>query len=42
MKTIGIVGGAAWPSSLVYHRMINEEVARPLGILGTPARFRGL
>lgn len=31
MKTIGIVGGVAWPSSLVYYRLINEEVARRLG-----------
>jgi aspartate racemase len=31
MKTIGIVGGLAWPSSLVYYRIINEEVARRLG-----------
>ncbi|MGL4961697.1 MAG: aspartate/glutamate racemase family protein [Inquilinus sp.] len=31
MKTIGIVGGVAWPSSLVYYRIINEEVARRLG-----------
>jgi len=31
VKTIGIVGGVAWPSSLVYYRIINEEVARRLG-----------
>lgn len=31
MKTIGIVGGVAWPSSLVYYRIINEEVARRMG-----------
>lgn len=31
MKTIGIVGGVAWPSSLMYYRIINEEVARRLG-----------
>lgn len=24
MKTIGIVGGIAWPSTLVYYRTINE------------------
>ncbi|MGV2419906.1 MAG UNVERIFIED_CONTAM: aspartate racemase, partial [Staphylococcus saprophyticus] len=24
MKTIGIVGGIAWPSSLVYYKTINE------------------
>ena len=31
MKTIGIVGGVAWPSSLVYYRKINELVAQRLG-----------
>lgn len=31
MKTIGIVGGVAWPSSLVYYRTINTLVARRLG-----------
>ena len=28
MKTIGIVGGIAWPSTIVYYRTINELVAR--------------
>jgi aspartate racemase len=31
MKTIGIVGGIAWPSSIVYYRLINEMVAERLG-----------
>lgn len=31
MKTIGIVGGIAWPSTLVYYRIINELVAERLG-----------
>ena len=31
MKTIGIVGGIAWPSSIVYYRVINELVARRSG-----------
>jgi Asp/Glu/Hydantoin racemase len=31
MKTIGIVGGVAWPSSIVYPRIINELVAKRLG-----------
>ena len=31
MKTIGIVGGIAWPSSIVYYRIINERVAQRLG-----------
>jgi aspartate/glutamate racemase len=30
MKTIGIVGGIAWPSSIVYYRIINELVAQRL------------
>ncbi len=31
MKTIGIVGGVAWPSSIAYYRTINELVARRMG-----------
>lgn len=31
MKTIGIVGGIAWPSSIAYYRIINERVAHRLG-----------
>jgi aspartate racemase len=31
MKTIGIVGGIAWPSSIVYYRLINEMVSERLG-----------
>lgn len=31
MKTIGIVGGVAWPSSMVYYRLINEEIAKRMG-----------
>ena len=31
MKTIGIVGGIAWPSSIVYYRIINERIASRLG-----------
>jgi aspartate/glutamate racemase len=27
VKTIGIVGGLAWPSSAIYYRTINELVA---------------
>jgi aspartate racemase len=34
MKTIGIVGGVAWPSTIVYYRAINELVARRLGGTG--------
>jgi aspartate racemase len=31
MKTIGIIGGVAWPSSLVYYQKINELTAQRLG-----------
>lgn len=31
MKTIGIVGGVAWPSTLVYYRLINSMIAERLG-----------
>ena len=34
MKTIGIVGGIAWPSTIVYYRTINELVARRRGGTG--------
>ena len=34
MKTIGIVGGVAWPSTIVYYRAINELVAQRLGGAG--------
>lgn len=31
MQTIGLLGGMAWPSSLVYYRLLNQEVERRLG-----------
>jgi aspartate racemase len=31
MKTIGLLGGMSWESSIAYERIINEEVARRLG-----------
>jgi aspartate racemase len=31
VKTIGIVGGMAWPSSAICYRTINELVAKRLG-----------
>ncbi|MBA3871884.1 MAG: aspartate/glutamate racemase family protein [Anaerolineae bacterium] len=31
MKTIGLLGGMSWESSLEYYRIINEEVKRRLG-----------
>ena len=31
MKTIGLIGGMSWESSLEYYRIINEEVKTKLG-----------
>jgi aspartate racemase len=31
MKTIGLIGGMSWESSLEYYRIINEEVRQRLG-----------
>jgi aspartate racemase len=33
MKTIGIIGGVSWQSSIEYYRLINEMVAKKLGPL---------
>jgi aspartate racemase len=33
MKTIGMIGGMSWESSIEYYRIINEEVKRRLGDL---------
>jgi aspartate racemase len=33
MRTIGLLGGMSWESSLHYYRLINEEVRRRLGAL---------
>ena len=31
MKTIGLVGGMSWHSTVTYYRLINEQVAARLG-----------
>jgi aspartate racemase len=31
MKTIGLLGGMSWESSLVYYRAINEGIKSSLG-----------
>jgi aspartate racemase len=33
MKTIGLLGGMSWESSIIYERILNEEVRRRLGRL---------
>jgi aspartate racemase len=35
MKTIGMIGGAGWPSTLEYYRIINQETNRRLGGLNS-------
>ena len=35
MKTIGMIGGLAWPSTVTFYRTINEEIARRLGDEGS-------
>ena len=31
MKTIGLLGGMSWESTVPYYRLINQAVARRLG-----------
>ncbi|MGB3068180.1 MAG: amino acid racemase [Ottowia sp.] len=31
MKTVGLIGGVAWPSTLVYYRLLNEQIQAELG-----------
>ena len=31
MKTIGLIGGMSWESTVEYYRIINQEVSRRLG-----------
>ena len=33
MKTIGLIGGMSWKSSLEYYRIINEKIKEELGDL---------
>lgn len=35
MKTIGMIGGAGWPSTLEYYRIINQETSKILGGLNS-------
>ncbi len=35
MKTIGMIGGTGWPSTLEYYRIINQETNRKLGGLNS-------
>ena len=31
MKTIGLIGGMSWESTVSYYRIINEEIKKQLG-----------
>jgi len=35
MKTIGLIGGTGWPSTVEYYRIINEEINKRLGGLNS-------
>jgi aspartate racemase len=35
MKTIGMIGGTGWPSTLEYYRLINQETNKSLGGLNS-------
>ena len=36
MKTIGLIGGTSWHSTIVYYRLINEMVGEAIGTQGNP------
>ncbi|MGB5700410.1 aspartate/glutamate racemase family protein [Muriicola sp.] len=36
MKTIGLIGGTSWHSTIVYYRLINEMVGEAIGAQGNP------
>lgn len=36
MKTLGLIGGTSWHSTIEYYRMINEQVGATIGRQGNP------
>ncbi|MFD1096650.1 aspartate/glutamate racemase family protein [Salegentibacter chungangensis] len=36
MKTLGMIGGTSWHSTIEYYRMINENVGKKIGSQGNP------
>lgn len=36
MKTLGLIGGTSWHSTIVYYRLINELVGKQIGAQGNP------
>ena len=41
MRTLGLIGGMSWESTLIYYRLINQGVAARAGGLDRRARGRG-
>lgn len=39
MKTLGLIGGMSWESTVPYYRMINEHVKQQLGGLHSAKLF---
>ena len=31
MKTIGLIGGMSWESTITYYEILNKEIAKALG-----------
>mgnify|MGYP002150597230 CR=1 FL=1 len=42
MKTIGLIGGMSWESTIPYYRIVNERMRERLGGLGWLAGLAGL
>ena len=40
MKTIGLLGGMSWESTVTYYQVINETIKEKLGGLARRASFR--
>lgn len=36
MKTLGLIGGTSWHSTVVYYQLINEMVSKKIGTQGNP------
>ena len=32
MKTIGLIGGMSWESTITYYEILNKEIAKALGV----------
>ena len=36
MKTVGLIGGTSWHSTIEYYKLINELVGKEIGTQGNP------